>query len=281
MEKLVDDTRLELVTSRTSSGCATSCANRPNQSASVIIRRVMPICQQQISNFAIFLFSRAGGGFCRLPADCSADDDLTGRRLAVTLERDRRVAAADAGNKTLVVDLDDALVVDRPLDAVLRRVRRNGRRELDRVPRLGGEACGLIAEEGDRDGLDLRRGARGRARARAGTRRRRCGRGRARRDDCLVIAAVERRCDEQDDRDDDCRDQTQANDKLPACPLLRASLRRRAPADGVARARRALAAHFVAHAAVGTFGSERGVLRAAVGTDRCFRNSHFLHTLSQ
>ena len=26
---LVDDTRLELVTSRTSSGCATSCANRP------------------------------------------------------------------------------------------------------------------------------------------------------------------------------------------------------------------------------------------------------------
>ena len=27
---MVDDTRLELVTSRTSSGCATSCANRPN-----------------------------------------------------------------------------------------------------------------------------------------------------------------------------------------------------------------------------------------------------------
>ena len=27
---LVDDTRLELVTSRTSSGCATSCANRPS-----------------------------------------------------------------------------------------------------------------------------------------------------------------------------------------------------------------------------------------------------------
>ena len=27
---LVDDTRLELVTSRTSSGCATSCANRPH-----------------------------------------------------------------------------------------------------------------------------------------------------------------------------------------------------------------------------------------------------------
>ena len=26
---MVDDTRLELVTSRTSSGCATSCANRP------------------------------------------------------------------------------------------------------------------------------------------------------------------------------------------------------------------------------------------------------------
>ena len=31
---VVDDTRLELVTSRTSSGCATSCANRP--SASII-----------------------------------------------------------------------------------------------------------------------------------------------------------------------------------------------------------------------------------------------------
>jgi hypothetical protein len=28
---MVDDTRLELVTSRTSSGCATSCANRPHQ----------------------------------------------------------------------------------------------------------------------------------------------------------------------------------------------------------------------------------------------------------
>ena len=28
-EFMVDDTRLELVTSRTSSGCATSCANRP------------------------------------------------------------------------------------------------------------------------------------------------------------------------------------------------------------------------------------------------------------
>ena len=27
---VVDDTRLELVTSRTSSGCATSCANRPS-----------------------------------------------------------------------------------------------------------------------------------------------------------------------------------------------------------------------------------------------------------
>ena len=27
---MVDDTRLELVTSRTSSGCATSCANRPS-----------------------------------------------------------------------------------------------------------------------------------------------------------------------------------------------------------------------------------------------------------
>ena len=30
MEYMVDDTRLELVTSRTSSGCATSCANRPS-----------------------------------------------------------------------------------------------------------------------------------------------------------------------------------------------------------------------------------------------------------
>lgn len=34
---LVDDTRLELVTSRTSSGCATSCANRPFSSATVIL----------------------------------------------------------------------------------------------------------------------------------------------------------------------------------------------------------------------------------------------------
>lgn len=32
-EFMVDDTRLELVTSRTSSGCATSCANRPFHSA--------------------------------------------------------------------------------------------------------------------------------------------------------------------------------------------------------------------------------------------------------
>ena len=29
VDSMVDDTRLELVTSRTSSGCATSCANRP------------------------------------------------------------------------------------------------------------------------------------------------------------------------------------------------------------------------------------------------------------
>ena len=34
---LVDDTRLELVASRTSSGCATSCANRPFSSATVIL----------------------------------------------------------------------------------------------------------------------------------------------------------------------------------------------------------------------------------------------------
>lgn len=34
---VVDDTRLELVTSRTSSGCATSCANRPFSSATVIL----------------------------------------------------------------------------------------------------------------------------------------------------------------------------------------------------------------------------------------------------
>ena len=34
---MVDDTRLELVTSRTSSGCATSCANRPFSSATVIL----------------------------------------------------------------------------------------------------------------------------------------------------------------------------------------------------------------------------------------------------
>ena len=34
---VVDDTRLELVTSRTSSGCATSCANRPAPESFVII----------------------------------------------------------------------------------------------------------------------------------------------------------------------------------------------------------------------------------------------------
>ena len=34
---VVDDTRLELVTSRTSSGCATSCANRPDCLAGCIL----------------------------------------------------------------------------------------------------------------------------------------------------------------------------------------------------------------------------------------------------
>ena len=33
VDSMVDDTRLELVTSRTSSGCATSCANRPSLKA--------------------------------------------------------------------------------------------------------------------------------------------------------------------------------------------------------------------------------------------------------
>ena len=34
---MVDDTRLELVTSRTSSGCATSCANRPYSFVSALL----------------------------------------------------------------------------------------------------------------------------------------------------------------------------------------------------------------------------------------------------
>ena len=48
---LVDDTRLELVTSRTSSGCATSCANRPFSSATVIL----PDADRFVNTFFQFL----------------------------------------------------------------------------------------------------------------------------------------------------------------------------------------------------------------------------------
>ena len=48
---LVDDTRLELVTSRTSSGCATSCANRPFSSATVIL----PDADEFVNSFFQFL----------------------------------------------------------------------------------------------------------------------------------------------------------------------------------------------------------------------------------
>ena len=40
---VVDDTRLELVTSRTSSGCATSCANRPSLGTRGIIHYIPQI----------------------------------------------------------------------------------------------------------------------------------------------------------------------------------------------------------------------------------------------
>lgn len=44
---MVDDTRLELVTSRTSSGCATSCANRP----ALYQHEVFYIMEGQMSRF--------------------------------------------------------------------------------------------------------------------------------------------------------------------------------------------------------------------------------------
>lgn len=53
---MVDDTRLELVTSRTSSGCATSCANRPSLSARGILQ-YMPLI---VKNFFHFLVEKQG-----------------------------------------------------------------------------------------------------------------------------------------------------------------------------------------------------------------------------
>ena len=49
---MVDDTRLELVTSRTSSGCATSCANRPCLISKGYFNRCTGACQ------VFFSFSR-------------------------------------------------------------------------------------------------------------------------------------------------------------------------------------------------------------------------------
>ena len=47
----MDDTRLELVTSRTSSGCATSCANRP-----LLNQRVVFYNSERVLS-SIFLFN--------------------------------------------------------------------------------------------------------------------------------------------------------------------------------------------------------------------------------
>ena len=49
---MVDDTRLELVTSRTSSGCATSCANRPFFSSATSI---LPDADEFVNSFFQFL----------------------------------------------------------------------------------------------------------------------------------------------------------------------------------------------------------------------------------
>ena len=49
---LVDDTRLELVTSRTSSGCATSCANRPCCSSKAYFISISSVCQEVFSHFS-------------------------------------------------------------------------------------------------------------------------------------------------------------------------------------------------------------------------------------
>ena len=57
----MDDTRLELVTSRTSSGCATSCANRPFPFGLIIVTD----CTSKVKNFfhffSIFLQRRQKG----------------------------------------------------------------------------------------------------------------------------------------------------------------------------------------------------------------------------
>ena len=56
---MVDDTRLELVTSRTSSGCATSCANRSFIGIDCS-NRCRCICQ-----YFFIIFRRANGILCR------------------------------------------------------------------------------------------------------------------------------------------------------------------------------------------------------------------------
>lgn len=65
---LVDDTRLELVTSRTSSGCATSCANRPIFIGNGYSTRCRWICQHF---FSVSHINRAFGGF-----SVAREDDL-------------------------------------------------------------------------------------------------------------------------------------------------------------------------------------------------------------
>ena len=57
---MVDDTRLELVTSRTSSGCATSCANRPFIGIDYS-NRCRCICQ-----YFFNIFHRLNSIMCRL-----------------------------------------------------------------------------------------------------------------------------------------------------------------------------------------------------------------------
>ena len=63
---MVDDTRLELVTSRTSSGCATSCANRPDRLAGCIVH-------DKTKNVKLF-FKKISDekSICDLTANCAA-----------------------------------------------------------------------------------------------------------------------------------------------------------------------------------------------------------------
>lgn len=192
----MDDTRLELVTSRTSSGCATSCANRPFI-GNGYCTRCRWICQHF---FAFSPWLKLKKPYFRLPPrrrrakDIQIENRLKCVRLlsvgdvngafdglSVAGEDELRRADGDACDRTAagLVGLDayNALVRGRPFV-----VGRDGKREVRAGQRylvadMDQELGALFVAVVDAEGGYLRRGGR----RRRGSRRRRGGGGDVRR----------------------------------------------------------------------------------------------------